>query len=139
MKSHLKLTPTLNILNTHEELSYGSNIGNLRAMGFIWYLFYFQVHIFKTKKHRIHLIPWFRKIDKNFIPLLLRKISFIRVVRSGSFDYQDTPFKEKNSKKGFSAHKFCGRTDGRPDIFTNILFFIFSPDQDMSHVYTYLD
>ena len=65
-----------------EELSFGSNFGNLRAFGSNRVWCYFLVHTFKIKKVWIDFIkrfPIYSKVVKNFIRLWLRKSSCVWV------------------------------------------------------------
>ena len=65
-----------------EELSFGSNFGNLRAFGSNRFWCYFLVHTFKIKKVWIDFIkrfPRYSKVVKTFMRLSLRKPSCVRV------------------------------------------------------------
>ena len=91
-----------------EELSFGSNFGNFRVIGFSRIWWYFLVHIFDFIKR----FPRYSKVVKNFILFYLHKSSCDRI----HFDSRYVPFKEKKTHylypfSSFSVHKFCGRPD----------------------------
>ena len=137
----------MNIQIWLEELSYGSNFGNLRAIGSnrVWY--YFLVHTFKINRFR-QTFPESLKIWFGCSFVSLRAFGF------RSFDSQYTPFKQKKTALdylypflSFSVHDFCGRADRHflkkfyfflliKNIYTCLylsrLFFKFHPHSDQS-------
>ena len=104
-----------------EELSFGSNFGNLRALGSIRVWCYFLVHTFKIKKFGSISSNGPREIAKSL--KISFGSSFVKLRAFGSkFDSQYTPFKQKKtaldylySFLSFSVNNFCARTDGRTD------------------------
>ena len=128
-----------------EELSLGSNFGNLRAFGSNRVWCYFLVHTFKIKKFESISSNGSRDIAKSL------KISF------GSNFGNLRAFGSKFWQFRFPVYTFqinsiiCtrswvlvyitfahGRTDGRTDIFRKSFLF-FSWSRIYIHVYTYLD
>ena len=126
-------------LNTNkwlEELSFGSNFGNLRAIGSNQFYCYFLVHLF----------PRYSKVVKNFIRLQLRKSSCVRI----EIFAVSIPSIHLSNKKAtlnylyrflsFSVHNFCARTDGLMDGRTDrhflkkFYFFLL-----IKNIYTYID
>ena len=106
-----------------EELSLGSNFGNLRAIGSNRFWCYFLVHTFKIKKFESISSNGFRDIAKSL------KISFgssfvnLRAFESKfwQFRFPVYTFQTKNKPHSIifiryvSVHNFCARTDGRTD------------------------
>ena len=106
-----------------EELSFGSNFGNLRAIGSNRVWCYLLVHTFKIKKFESISSNGSRDIAKSL------KISFgssfvsLRAFGSKSqFRFPVYTFQTKQTALdylypflSFSVHKFCARTDGRRD------------------------
>ena len=80
-----------------EELLFGYNFGNLRAIGSSRFWCYFLVHTFQIKKLWIDFtkrFPKYSKVVKNFIRLQLRKFLCVRI-EIRCFDSQYTAFKPK--------------------------------------------
>ena len=116
----------------------------LRAIGTNRCWCYFLVHTFKIKKVWIHFIkrfPWYSQVFKNFIWLLLRKSSCVRVeILAVSIANIHLSNKKRSALDylypflSFSVHKFCGRTY----IFRKS-FLSSHCSRIYIHVYTYLD
>ena len=130
-----------------EELSFGSNFGNLRAIGFNRVWCYFLVHTFKIKKFESISSNGSRDIAKSL------KISFgssfvnLRAFGSKFWQFRFPVYTFQTKKTAldylypflsFSVHNFCARTDGRRDIFWKSLISS-SWSRIYIHVYTYLD
>ena len=104
-----------------EELSFGSNFGNLRAIGSNRFWCYFLVHTFKIKKVWIDFIKRFpSKVVKNFIRLYLRKPSCVRV-EILAVSIPSTHLSNKKTALDYRSWVLVyitfahGRTDGRTD------------------------
>ena len=130
-----------------EELSFGSNFGNLRAIGSNRFWCYFLVHTFKIKKFESISSNGSRDIAKSL--KISFGSSFVNLRAFGSkfwqfrfpvytFQTKETALDCLYSFLSFSVHNFCARTDGRTDIFRkSFLFSCWS--RIYIHVYTYLD
>ena len=107
-----------------EELSFGSNFGNLRAFGSNRFWCYFLVHTFKIKKFESISSNGSRDIAKSL------KISFgssfvnLRAFGSKVWQFRFPVYTFQTKKTAldylypflsFSVHNFCARTDGRTD------------------------
>ena len=131
-----------------EELSFGSNIGNLCAIGSNRFWCYFLVHTFKIKKVWSISSNGSRDIAKSL------KISFgasfvsLRAFGSKFWQFRFPVYTFQTKKTAldclfpflsFSVHNFCARTDGRTDGWTDIFWksFLFSSwSRIYIHVYT---
>ena len=121
-----------------EELSFGSNFGNLRAFGSNRFWYYFLAHTFK-----INSSNGSRDIAKSL------KISFgssfvnLRAFGSKFWQFRFPVYAFQTKKTAldylypflsFSVHNFCARSDGRTDgqtFFEKVFFFL----ADQEYIY----
>ena len=142
-----------------EELSFGSNFGNLRAIGPNRVGCYFLVHNFKIKMFESITSNGSRDMVKSL--KILFSYSFVSLRAFGSkfwqFRFPVYTFQTKTALDylypflSFTVHNFCARTDGRTvrhflkkfyffllikNIYTclylSLLFFKFHPNSDQS-------
>ena len=100
-----------------EELSFGSNFGNIRVFGSNRFWCYFLVHTFKIKKFKSISLNGSRDIAKSL--KISFGSSFVNLRAFGSFDSQYTPFKQKKPHSIISTRSWVlvyitfahGRTD----------------------------
>ena len=126
---------------TSAKTSFGSNFGNIRAVGSNRFWCYFLVHTFKIKKVESISSNGSRDIAKSL--KISFGSSFVSLRAFGSKFWQYTPFKQKNALDylypflSFSVHNFCARTDGRTGgqtFFEKVLFFL----ADQEYIYMFI-
>ena len=122
-----------------EELSFGSNFGNLSAFGSNRVWCYFLVHTFKIKKFESISSNGSRDIAKSL--KISFGSSFVNLRAFGSkFSQFRFPVYTFQTKKNaldylcpflsFSVHNFCARTDGQT-FFEKVFFFL----ADQEYIY----
>ena len=122
----------MNIKIWLEELSFGSNFGNLRAFGPNRVWCYFLVDTFKIKKLESISSNGSRDIAKSL--KISFGSSFVNLRESSQFRFPVYTFQTKKSALdyiypflSFSVHNFCAQTDGQT-FFEKVFFFL--PDQE---------